>query len=276
MTAPDTHIVLRLALTRWKRRTAFTLIELLVATAVLSMLVLLLSSMLSSALDVWRRGRSQSEVRESARSVIELITNELRQVVLPPDPTASNNLEFVISSPDLNARFKHRDTIFWQAPVANNQGKGDLAIVGYFIRQDGARSSLCRVFINPGEAYYTIYDDSVDWLSDEMLDAVAPADDASFLKGLVLENVPGLWVTAYQDDMTPYPSYNSRTAGRLPRRVDISLVLLDPRGAQMQQAGVLSLPAASSYANADAYIAAVPQRGRDHVKAISFSVPLAP
>lgn len=276
MRAPKDHFVLRVAAFRRKGGAAFTLIELLVATSVLALLVVLLSSMLSSALDAWRRGRSQSELRENARSVIELMTSELRQVVLPPDPTDANNLEFVINSPKLDARFNHRDTIFWQAPVAGSREKGDLAVVGYFIRQTGTRYDLCRAFVNPGEPFYMIYSDPADWLSDEMLDGVAPADEVSFLKGLVLENVPGMWVTAYQDATTPYASYSSRVAGRLPTRVDISLVLLDAIGARLLEAGLFSLPAASSYSSVDEYIDALSKRGRDHVKAISFSVSFAP
>ncbi len=254
----------------------FTLIEILVATTVLTMLVILLSSVLSSALEIWQRGMSKSEVREGARSVIELMTSELRQAVLPLDRTATDSLQFIVNPPDLDARFMNRDSLFWQAPLAHAGAAGDMAVVGYFVKKVEGRYKLCRIFINPGDANYAIYSAPDNWLSDGMLDAIAPADEASFLKGVVLENVPGMWVTAYQDSSTSYATYDSRAARRLPERVDISLILLDERGATLSTSGVISLPPPGGYANADAYMAALSERARAHAQLINFSVSLTP
>ncbi len=260
----------------------FTLIEVLVATSVFMMLILVLASVLNQALGLWSRNENKSDLRESGRTAINLIGSELRQAALPVDRVddatyraAEKNLQMVINPATIGDQYKNHDAIFWQAPIATSHSKGDLAIVGYFIRKVGNVSKLCRFFINPDDPDYAVYDDTKPWVSDDLLDKKAPADEASNLQGVFLENVPGMWVTAYQDATTAYPvspAYDSRVAGKLPSRVEISLALLDSIGAQRVANGQVTLPDGDDKKDLVTFLGKLPVNMRAHVQTVTINV----
>ena len=255
------------------RRSGFTLLELLVATAIFATLVLVLATISNQALGTWSRSENKSELREAARTAINLMGSELRQAVLPVYRGDTNGLQLVVNPASLSATFKNRDAIFWQAPVATSRTKGDLAIVGYFIRKEGNVSKLCRFFVNPDDTNYLIYSSPNAWVTDALLNSRAPADEASDLQGVFLENVPGMWITVYTNATAPYATdYNSLTAQVLPARVEISLALLDKIGAQRVADGA-SLPDVAANASASAFMANLPENLRSHVEAVTINVP---
>ena len=155
--------------------------------------------------------------------MLDFMAAELRQAVIPLDPSR-HGLQFVVNPAGIGTR--NRDSLFWQAPVASDNGSGDLAELGYFVRWNGTQASLCRFFVKPDDADYLVYSTPDAWLSDTLLDKLAPADKASKYRGLFLENVIALWVNAYQADGTAY-SGDSRSGNRLPAYVELTLVLLD-------------------------------------------------
>ncbi len=251
----------------------FTLIEILVATAVFMMLVVVLASLTNQALSVWSRNEEKSDLRESARTAMSLIGSELRQAVLPVYRGGSNGLQLVVNPAGVTAA--NHDSIFWQAPIATTRSKGDLAIVGYFIRKVDNVSKLCRLFVNPDDPDYKVYTTPNAWVNDALLNAKAPADEASNLKGVCLENVSGMWVTVYSNATNAYPaSYDSRVAKKFPSRIEISLALLDKTGAKRVTGGV-TLPAAGIYTNAASFMTNIPASIRPHMEIVTINVPFA-
>jgi hypothetical protein len=238
------------------------------------MLVLVLASLSNQALSVWSRNEQKSDLRESARTAMSLIGSELRQAVLPVYRGDTNGLQLVVNPAGVTAT--NRDSIFWQAPVATSRSKGDLAIVGYFIRKADNVFKLCRLFVNPDDLDYAVYTAPNAWVNDALLNAKAPADEASNLQGVCLENVSGMWVTVYSNAVAAYTntSFDSRVEHKLPARVEISLALLDKTGAK-RVAGGVSLPAAGSYSNAASFMASTDMSIRPHMEIVTINVPFA-
>lgn len=249
----------------------FTLIEILVAVTILAFMTGILASISGHATALWMRNESQSQVRERARTALDYIANDLRQVVMPlsldtANPALQRGPQLLISPAALDSGangqgYNHPNSIFWFAPVATSHVRGDLAIVGYFIRMDvDGKYRLCRYFVNPDSPNYkaTPSDGPNDWLADTLLDAVAPGDASHDYRGLVFENVLGLWVTAYDaknDVITT--AIDTRISGKLPARIEISLVFLDDRTAEKTGAGI-AVPSSKSYTSAESYISNLP------------------
>lgn len=210
---------------------AFTLVELLTACAVLSILTIVMVSIVGKGSELWSLAESQSQHRQRARAMLEFAASELRQAVIPIDGSATS-LQLVVN-PSTVSQFSHHDSVFWQAPVATDSANGDLAEVGYFVRWNGTRASLCRFFVNPSDsANYLVHSSPTSWVTDSLLDAVAPADAASNYKGLFLENVLGLWVKLYKADGTAYDPADSRASGKLPAYAELTLSLVDSATAE--------------------------------------------
>ncbi len=222
--------------------------ELLVAMAILSLMCVLLVGISGQATQVWTRGESQNQHRSRARAALELIGREMRQAVVPLDASQTNGLQFVVNPPGISAAY--HDSIFWQAPVARNKANGDLAEVGYFIRWTGNQANLCRFYVPSGDTNYLIRNQPDAWITDTLLDSVAPADKASGFQGVFLENVIGLWVAAFAADGTAYADYDSRAhLNHLPAYADISLAFLDTKSAaRMNASQAAAIQAASQTA----------------------------
>lgn len=235
------------------------------------MLVVVLATTLNQALGVWTKNENKSDLRESARTAINIMASELKQAALPVYRADTNGLQMVINPASVT--YKNRDCIFWQAPIATSQTRGDLAIVGYYVKNVGNTWKLCRLFINPDDPDYLMYSGG-DWVTTSLLDTKAPATEASNLEGVFLDNVPGMWVTAYDNAGVAYSTsspFDSRVEKRLPARIDISLVLLDKSAASRVQAG-LTLPSSSGSTSAEAYLNSLPASIRPNAQAITVSV----
>lgn len=241
---------------------AFTLIEMLVGMGVLVLLVVLLSRILSQTSGIWSSGEANKERLQNVRVVTDLLGNELRAALLPINRSDQKNLQFVLNPTSLSGDFRNRDALFWQAPIAPDSSLGDVAVVGYFVRWDttssgNPKAQLCRFFVasvmkGNTASYYRIYSHPDDWVNDDLLQAVAPADKAHAYEGLFAENVVGLWFRCLDAAGEPITSdaagasldgqFDSRrgytdshgdvhTGGVLPPVVEVSLAMLDTQSA---------------------------------------------
>ncbi|MBW8863455.1 MAG: prepilin-type N-terminal cleavage/methylation domain-containing protein [Verrucomicrobia bacterium] len=220
----------------------FTLVELMVATAVLSVMVLMLMEVLNRTSSAWTLGQAQAERRQSARSVADVIARELEPALMP----------------------------VWQAPIAADRSRGDVAEVGYFLKwklpvpndpkNDVWRPQLCRFFVNPTERdNYLILTNPTQWLSVDLLDSVAPATAGSGYAGLFAENVIGFWVRCYDKNGQCLKDYDSRVTHVLPRTVKIYLVLLGPTGlARLYQKPDYDMAGAGDEPDLQAFINSLP------------------
>lgn len=253
-------------------RAGFSLPELLVAMTLLTLLTTLLVGLNNQISKGWLQTQSQIQRRQSARSLFGFMERDLAMAVLPiaetrsaaPAGTQAQSLQFVID-PDLGAAYNHRDSLFWQAPVAADASRGDLAEVGYFVRWEGTTALLCRLLVNPTDtANYKIYGASLwsDWLSPGLLDALAPGTAAGTRKylGLFAENVLALWAQPYDADGVALAlPYDSRASRKLPASVDISLVVLDDTTAKrITSRTALQVQGLYGKATAQEFMAALP------------------
>ena len=263
--------------------------------AILVGLIAFLGQMVNHAGKAWTRGESNKECLQNMRGLTDFIGNELQAALLPICQTATNGLQFVVNPTGITSGSYNRDTIFWQSPLATDQTLGDVAEIGYIVTWNttiatNPTSQLCRFFVNPGSAttpnpYFLIYSNPTAWLSDSIVQAVAPANKVNYYQGLFAENVLGLWVQCLDPYGQPItkdasgasftsPSYDSRRgysyitpAGQtitnmpssLPAAVDISLVMLDSKsasriGTQQQSAINTILTSGTNCPNAAAFV----------------------
>jgi uncharacterized protein (TIGR02599 family) len=245
----------------------FTLIEILVGTAILVILILALSQIISNVTNIWRIGQSGMERADSGRAVCEIISREMSAALLPLDRTTTKGLQFVVNSSSVDSTYANHDSVFWQAPIGTDMGNTSVAEVGYFVRWDTSTASnpraiLCRFFVNPSDtSNYQIYSSPLSWLTSTMIENVAPAtrsSDPPYL-GLFMENVLGLWVkcldgkgatisrqasgTAYSnayDSRLGYVDSNSTVhpANSLPACVELSFVVIDTTCARRINSGM--------------------------------------
>ncbi len=186
------------------RRGGFTLLELLVSVAVLAMLVVFLASIFGGVSQTWQLGQSNNERLQNIRGITDFMSGELRSALLPVNRTDKANLQLVVNPTSISSAYQNPDAIFWQAPAGSNQAMSDVAEVGYFVKWDNSkpgnpRPMLCRfnvsnTTISPNFLIYSQSGGTVPWLSDSIVNAVAPADQANAYEGLIGENVVALFV----------------------------------------------------------------------------------
>jgi prepilin-type N-terminal cleavage/methylation domain-containing protein len=258
----------------------FTLIELMVATAVLSIMVLMLMEVLNRTSSAWTLGQAQTERRQSARSVADVMARELEPALMPLDPLDPGSLQFVLNSTAMPASVCNPDTLFWQAPIAADRSRGDVAEVGYFLKWDTAalgspRPLLCRFFVNPTDLdNYLILKTPKAWLSSDILNKVAPANSqGSGYAGLFAENVIGFWARGYDKDGKCLKNYDSRVQHVLPRTVKIFLVLVGPAGlARLSQVPDYTTAGTGDEPDLQAFIGALPVGVRQTARAFTTEV----
>jgi len=183
---------------------AFTLIELLVSVAVLMLLVIVLSAIFGNVSKMWQLGESNNERLQNIRAITDMISVEMRAALLPVNRTDKLNLQFVVNPTSLPSTYQNPDAAFWQNPLAGDQTYGDIAEVGYFVKWDvttrpeNPRPFLCRfnVYATGTNANFRIYSQTTgsDWITESILNNVAPADKDHAYEGLIAENVVALFV----------------------------------------------------------------------------------
>jgi type II secretory pathway pseudopilin PulG len=181
---------------------AFTLLELLVATAVFVGLALILVSIAASLSSFWQLGIAHNERRSSALSAFSRMARDLRFASLPPDPSATN-FQLVINPTKVGGSYLLPQAAFWQAPVASDRSRGNMALVGYFVQwvsdTSGSAPKLCRLLV---DSNYLMEKPS-DFVSDALIASNAPATKASGYAGQLAENVLGLWMRPLDQRKNP-------------------------------------------------------------------------
>jgi len=244
-----------------KTRNGFSLVEMLVATAVFVMMMTLLLTITSQMNSAWQQADAQKSRRQSARALLDTIVRDMESALLPLDSANKKSVWFLMNPAAVG--FRHRDSLFWQAALPEDGGKSDVTMVGYFVRWEGTRSILCRVYIPPGDPNYRIYEAPETWLNDAFLDAVAPADKANDYRGLLAENVFALWVTLRDRDggLITAP-YDSRSESNLPASAEVALVIADPLAARRLDQPLTSY----NQATVEDFVAALPEGVRKGVQ----------
>lgn len=179
----------------------FTLLELLVSMSILILLVAILAGIFSSVSKTSQLGYANNERMQNILAITDFIRSDLRSALLPINRTDTNNLQFVVNPSSIGADFKNPHAAFWQSPTAADQSLGDVAEVGYFVKwnTDNAASPrpyLCRFSVanSASSTNFLIYSAPTAWLTDSIINAVAPANKASAYEGLIAENVVALFV----------------------------------------------------------------------------------
>jgi prepilin-type N-terminal cleavage/methylation domain-containing protein len=273
-------------------RRGFTLIEVLIASAVLMLIVVMFTRMLSYVGGLWERGHCQQGHYADVRAIGDFMSREIQAALLPVIRSDQSSLQLVLNPTTVSSSAKSGDALFWQAPLADDQRLGDIAEIGYFVRWDttttpsNPSASLCRYFVNPvtrnsspatADSNFLIYTQPTNWINDQLLNALTPANQSNNYAGLFVENVIGIWITCLDptgktittdasgvafsnntfDSRRGY-LYTGGTASAcaLPAAIDLSFVLLDDHSAKRvgpsQQAAIVAL--AASAKNADQFI----------------------
>lgn len=173
---------------------AFSLLELLVATAVFVGLAVILLSIAGSLSSFWQLGISHNERRSSVLAAFSRMARDLRFAAAPINP-ASTNFQFVINPTNVGANYRLPQAAFWQAPVASDRTRGDMALVGYFVQwvaeSNGSIPKLCRLLIDSTNFQFQ---KPSDWVNDALIASNAPANKASGYQGQLAENILGIWM----------------------------------------------------------------------------------
>lgn len=245
---------------RDNRSSGFSLVELMTATAVATMLMLILAGVSTNVSRLLTVGLSQNQNRNTARIAMNYMAREMKMAAISQrkDYTVSSTqvsrLHFVINPSTLDSSYCNPDSVFWQAPISTATQSGDIAEVGYFVWRreitDGPggknvfHSDLCRFYIDQTSSNFKVYSDPGNWVTTTLVSSFIPTKNNNY-SGLFLENVIGLWVIPYKADgsimntpsgtaMTTDHTYDSRTnnvssspTDRLPPMVQVSLLTLD-------------------------------------------------
>jgi len=263
------------------RSGAFTLVEMLVAMTILAFIVTILALTASQASRIWRAAEAGNQRRATGRALLQFMARDLEMArVRAPYPGEEGaNLQFVISDPGrIGAGLLNPHAGFWQAPVAMDRSRGEMAEVGYFVRWDTtsepgtARARLCRLLVDPAEtALYRIYSSDADgvpaqWPDETILDTIASADATDEYRGWFADDVIALWLRCLDRNGAPIVrtaagdaigggwgfdsrkgytlggTGGTRAAPALPASVEIVLVSVDARTARRITAPVVAAP----------------------------------
>jgi type II secretory pathway pseudopilin PulG len=216
---------------------AFTLLEMLVATTVLVLMLTILLSIVTNVSQHWQRAEGMKTRQQAARQILETISRDLESAVFPIPATNDLSFQFLVNPADQPTLvpYENPQAAFWQAAAGSGTSQGDIVEVGYFIcwAASGVHSEIRRLRVPSNQA--DIFSSPKPWLSAEKLEADAPGtDDIVSQKGLLAENVIGLWIQPYnRQGIAISPPYDSRVDRTVPSRriasVEVALALIDPR-----------------------------------------------
>ena len=259
----------------------FSLVEVLVATAVFTLMLLLLLSITSAASRLWQKGESLKVRRQAARAVLEALTRDLEAAQFPLNRKSANSLELLLN-PAAADGLLNRDAIFWQAPISGEGTSGDLQEIGYFVQwitEPGQppRSELCRLRV-PATNADTVFWSPQNWLTAAKIAAYASGSKNTNYPGLQAENVIALWISLFGKNgtnLTQLPAqYSSRSTNYpYPARAEIALAIADPIILR-HLSSANDITAHYGEANIDEFVSKLPAQIREGVTVFRTSVNL--
>jgi len=252
----------------------------MVATAIFSFMMLLLMSLVSQSSGIWQQTNGDQQKRESARILLQLIGRDLEGAVIPPSGSVNSNLDFQLNPTISGGNYLNPAAAFWQTTIAGTgTTNGDIEDVGYFVNWvvvDGrAHGVLCRLAIpasDPNSIFSAPMFPIRTW-SQSLLNNYAPGlNDTSMgslnaYKGLLAENILGLWITLYNSTNGVIASaaapYDSRTTPQRPAYADVTVVVIDPAvaGHLSSAAAITNCYVGAALTNANAFVANLPASG---------------
>lgn len=246
-------------------RRGFTLLEVLIATAITTLLVVVLMSVVSGALSVWHRGAAQVDTFVNARQVLIRICDELQGAF-----AKSGQLEFTENAGQLQGTSAPQagvsENLFFVTPTLNSAA-GDLCAVAY--RHNADTRTLQRAFIKSDDAFSSSLRYRVDGYS--WTGAASPAAQWNTIaQGVIEFEIQSYSQQDLDNNTGPTAAWNSETAsdplikGNVPRRIVVRLKLVDDKNAALLN----TLPASST-----AFTNIVTQNAREFTAGISMLPP---
>lgn len=190
-------------------RRGFTLIELMVAMAITTIMVTILVTITSLALDTWNRSRAEVRAARQAKAMVEIMARDFEAMVT----RSGNDYQWLVAETGAgvgsgsNQSPNSADLIFFSAATDRYNGAvgtaddagGDISAVGYSLRyKDPIQSSgadfptfvLYRNLVDPDDAFRDLIG------SDDLKTAFTPYQaDLDGMDNFVCENI-------YQFSMT--------------------------------------------------------------------------
>lgn len=185
---------------------AFSLVEVLIATAILSALVLLLTSLISGVNRTWVAGEQQVSAFQDGRAICELISRELSQAVMSPNLQLVQNPTFPPGlNPNESDPARERtgaDSIFWQAP-ATSTSAGNIGEIGYYLTNN---YELRRFFVPPDNAKYAIFTNAPTDTSAPWITTTFTSTEFNAACSIVSQGVLAFWVRCFDrnGDLIPW------------------------------------------------------------------------
>jgi prepilin-type N-terminal cleavage/methylation domain-containing protein len=165
----------------------FTLAEILIAVAVLTVLVLLLTSLASGVNKAWVIGEQRVQSFQDGRAILDLMSRELSQAVISPSLQLVTNPSLSGTAGNAN-ELQYSDSIFWQAP-GQSTTSGNISEIGYYLTSS---FRMQRFYVPPTDS------------SNYKIFAAAPSDTTalwatdyvgnSALNSPLSDGVLGFWV----------------------------------------------------------------------------------
>ncbi len=128
-------------------QSAFTLVELLIATAITTILVVMLGQTLATTTSVYSLADQRMDAFRDAKASLQLMTTDFSRANLNGDP----QMMTLANSPSNT----YATEAYAVAPV-KNKGKGDLCAIGYYLDWDGgSKTYSLRRFIKNSDVTAT-------------------------------------------------------------------------------------------------------------------------
>jgi len=192
-------------------KSGFSLVELMVSMAITLIIVTVLVSITSMAMDTWNRSRSELRASRQAKAMVDAMTRDLEGLVI----RSGNNFEWLSAivdlSDDVGESSNASKLIFFTAATDRYNGEigtdddlgGDVSCVGYGMAWKdpiGATSDeklktfvLNRLLVDPKETFDTLLGQAD--IGSKFLPSTALGDRLSEQENFVCENVFQFTVT---------------------------------------------------------------------------------
>lgn len=244
--------------------------ELLVGVAILALLVTMMLSIFSGVSNLWAEFQARKGREQTARVALEAISRDLRSAAFPVGTQVRDSLAFLVSPASVGSQYLCPDAAFWQS--ANPTSPVGFSDVGYFIRWDGDRSELCQLRV-PHDDPDSIFVDTDRSISTAVLDRLAPGSANTDLRGLLAENVIGIWFQPldHEGALLPTP-YDSSIATTHPAFVQVAIAVIDATTAKRVGDGAAIRAAYSD--DPESFLSALPEQIARGVRIFTERIPV--